>query len=138
METNDFKRKEVNYNNIDNDIVDIDEMDAAENKINPEIYIHQALIRAQQCLVNPNIQDGFMQYRIIVEHIESLCKSAKIITNEVIYKENIDKQIKELKESNVGLSSLELNTKMANLKLQLLTEQIFKNKVINISLKGNY
>jgi hypothetical protein len=125
------------YSKIDDDIADIDEIDAAENKINPEIYIHQALLKAQACLINPNIQDGFMQYRVLVEHIESLCKSAKILLNETEYKEKIKIKSDEIKQDNINLSSLELNTKLANTKLELLTEQIFKNKVINISLKGN-
>ena len=38
-------------------------------KINPDYYINHCLMKAQQCLVKDNVQDCFLQFRVIVEHL---------------------------------------------------------------------
>lgn len=116
-------------------IEDVDELSGTDIKINPEFYIHTAVLKAQEALVKENVQVGFLQYRVMVEHIETLCRAAKMLTKES-YDEAIEKYKKEneeyAKETNQEVKSVRLATK----KLELLMQQVFSAKVTTSHLKA--
>lgn len=114
-------------------VSELDEIDMGEIKINPDYYIHNAILKAQTALSNPNMKEGFVQYRLFIEHIEVLCKAANMLSND--YESNL-KTFKEsdqdyLKEND----SLIKNTLLANKKMQLLMNEVFSNKTSRVPLK---
>ena len=120
------------FQNYENKIVDIDEIEGVDIKINPDFYIHKALLKAQDALAKDNLKDGFLQYRQFIEYIEVLCKAAEII------KEDYDKNIKEFIDSeehkNITNETVR-STKLANKKLGLLMKEVFSSKTITSKLK---
>jgi hypothetical protein len=106
-------------------IIDIDEVQGTDVKINPDFYIHTALLKAQTALSKDNMKEGMLQYRIIIEHIEVLCKAANMIPNtydaEIEAFTKTDEMQKE-KEDFVK------STKIATKKLELLMTAVFSHK----------
>lgn len=94
-------------------------------KINPDFYIHSAIVRAQQALTKENLQEGFLQYRILIEHIEVLVKSAKFLPLDY------EKQIKEYQASYEYKKEDKghvRGVKLANFKLNLIMSEVFGRK----------
>jgi len=123
-------------NKIDEYKDNIDSIEALSGmdlQVKPDFYIHLALLKAQKCLTHEDVSSGFLQFRLIVEHLEILCNSAKLI-NEETYKTGIDEYKKEDQYINAE-SDLIQTTLLANKKLGLLTKEIFSNKTITDPLK---
>lgn len=125
--------KDQEYNKYDNEIVDTDEIEGTDIKINPDFYIHKALIKAQEALVKDNLNEGYLQYRQCIEHIEVLCQAAKMLDDE--YKKAIkdfldSKDYKETKDNQAK------SVKLANKKLGLIMRGIFSNKTATFNLKA--
>jgi len=114
------------------EIYDPEVLTDTEIKINPDFYIHNAIIKAQQSLLNPNFKEGLAQYRIFIEHIEILCKSGGLASTD--YGTKIDEYIKsnEYKELKEGEQKSHY---LANKKLELLLNSVFKNKPLKSQLK---
>lgn len=125
-----YKEKQ-DFNEYDDKIIDIDEISGQDIKINPDYYIHSALLKAQQALVKDNTKEGFMQFRIIVEHIEGLCRAAGRLTEE--YEKEIKKYAKDLDKKEGDIVNY---TKIANKKLELIMYNVFKTKTLIAPLKG--
>lgn len=112
---------------FDSKIKDIDEVTGTDIKINPDFYIHFALIRAQQALLSDDIKGAFLKYRLFIEHIEVLCRAANLLTEEY------DKTIKEFTDSSEYKDEINgdiRGSKLANKKLLLLMSEVFKGKTI--------
>jgi len=120
------------FDDYEKNIDEIDELDGQDVKINPDFYVHNAIIKAQQALAKDDIKVGFLQFRVIVENIESLCRAANLIT------ENYSQQLTEFKtsidyieEKNEDIKAIRL----ANKKFELIMKEIFQNKTISAPLK---
>lgn len=114
-------------------IIDIDEVIGTDIKINPDYYIHNAIIKAQQALINPEVKIGFMQFRILVENVEILAKAANMLPED--YEKEIEafKATKEYKEeTDTTIKSVRL----ANKKLQYILTEVFSAKVSTTPLKA--
>lgn len=120
------------FNKYDNDIVDTDEILGQDVNINPQYYIHNALIRAQKCLAKDNLQEGLVQFRFLIEHIEVLCKAANMITPE--YATEIKNYI-ATKEYLEDKSEIAQSVKLANKKIELLMKQVFSSVASTEPLK---
>lgn len=121
--------KDNDYSDIDNQIEDIDEIEGTDIKINPDYYIHNALKKAQECITNPNLKTGLMQFRILIEQIEILCSAGNMLPdNYEITIENYKKEI-SFDESN-EMSSL----KLAHKKELLLLKSVFSSKPLSSKL----
>lgn len=116
------------YQEYEKRTYDADNVIATDIKINPDFYIHKAIIKAQDCLTKENMKDGFMQYIIVMDHVEMLCRSAKIIVTEE-YNTEIDsfKNTKEYKEESDRIQQL---VKLANKKMQLMTTALFEKRTV--------
>ena len=114
-------------------IVDIDEISGVDIKINPDYYIHSALLKAQKALVNENIKEGFAQFKILIEHIESLCRAAKMIDNDYTKQVSEFEETKEIKEEKDPFVKM---VRIANKKLELLMTGVFDKKIITDPLKA--
>lgn len=122
-----------NYEYYEKQVIDIDEIDGTDIKINPDFYIHKALLKAQDALAKENLKEGFLQYRQFIEHIEVLCSSAKMLGPE--YEEQLESfknsdQYKNLNDKTAR------SIKLANKKLNLIMSLVFTNKTATFNLKA--
>lgn len=109
----------------DQQIEDLDEIQGTDIKINPDFYIHNAVVKAQQALVSPDLRAGLIQFRMLVENIEILCKAANMIP--VDYDTTISEFMKN--EHIEGNLSDTQSAKLANFKMGELFKIVFKAKV---------
>jgi hypothetical protein len=116
-------------------IENIEELGGTEVKINPNFYIHRALIRAQQSLVKENAFQGFLQFRMVVEHLGVLCEAAGITTED-----ELKAEIFKWKTEDEEYLSSENSTKpilYANKKFGILARMIFENATVNFKLSDS-
>ncbi len=123
--------KKEEYDEYENKTMNISELDGTDIKINPDYYIHKALIKAQEALLKDNMEQGFIQFRIIVEHIQVLCRSAKLLDSDFNKKVTEFKDTPDYKEEEKALVKSVL---VANKKLELLMDMVFQQKVNTASL----
>lgn len=112
-------------------IIDVDEILGTDLKINPDYYIHTALLKAQQALLNEDTRAGFLQYWVLIENIETLCKSAKMLPDDY------EDKVKDFEKGESYTKETDRSAKMAklaNYKLGLLMEQVFSHKTISAPL----
>lgn len=119
--------------NYDDEISDIDEIDGVDIKINPDFYIHKALLKAQDALAKDSLQEGFLQYRQFIEYIEVLCKAADIAGEE--YTKALD-EYKKTKEYTDIKNDTVKSMKLANKKLYLMMRDVFSAKTATFKLKA--
>lgn len=107
--------------------IDIDESKLPSDiRINPEYYIHFALLKAQNCFLKDNAEIGFSQYLMYIDHIENLCDAAGILSTRYLEKLNTYKESAEFKE-NKDRDIIKL-IKLANKKLNYLLYEVFSNR----------
>lgn len=107
-------------------IIDLEDVGGAEVKINPDFYIHWGIIKAQTALSNPNVTEAFIQYRLFIEHIEVVARSAKYLSDEY------DKKVKEFLDSDEYKNETDKNVKqalLANKKLELVCYEVFSQRI---------
>jgi hypothetical protein len=121
-----------NYNKYDNQVKDIEEIENTDIKINPDYYIHLALIKAQDCLVKDDVNGGFLQYVSVINYIENLCKAANMLPDN--YAETITEYKQKDEYRNIK-NDLTKMVRLADYKLNLLMQEVFMNKVITEPLK---
>lgn len=116
----------------DTQIEDVDEVIGTDIKINPDYYIHNAIVKAQAALINPDVKTGFLQFRLLVENVEILCKAARMIPAD--YDARIDEYKKTdeyAKEQAIDIRAVRL----ANKKLEILLTEVFTAKVSTAPMK---
>jgi hypothetical protein len=117
---------------FEKDIIDIDEIGGTDLKINPEFYIHNAILKAQTALTKDNTKEGFLQFIVIVEHIEVLTRAANYLPDD--YEEKI-KDFQDTKEYKDEEEKLNKKVKLANKKIELLMGEVFNSKTSTDPLK---
>lgn len=128
-----LKQEYNNFDAYDDKILDPEDITGIDVKINPDFYIHIGLVKAQQCLTSPNMIEGFLQYRVIVEHIEVLAKASNLLENDY------DDKLADFKKSEDYVKVNEdyaKNVKLAQYKLRLLMSNIFNSKAITKGLRA--
>lgn len=122
------------FDKYDAEIEDVDELAGTDVKINPDYYIHSAVLLAQRALADPDLKVGLLRFRMAVEHIEILCKASNMVDD--VYAKEVDEWEKEQAEKWKNISDTEKSTKLANKKLELLMRSTFAHKVSTSPLKG--
>lgn len=130
-----YQNKYQNVNNQDFSVApgdddNIDEIGRQDLKINPDFYIHLGIIEAQKLLTKDNMKEGFLQYTIMVQHLESLCRSANILDDEYPIK------IEEFKKTIVEPDALARNVMIANMRIELMLTAVFNKKTIRDKLSA--
>lgn len=124
-------KEEEKIKDYEEEILDTDEIIGTDIKINPDYYIHTALLKAQKALIKDNLQEGLIQFRFLVEHVEVLCQAAKRVP--VNYLEEIDK-FKDSSEYRKETDSIKKSTILAQKKLYILLTEVFESKTSTQSL----
>lgn len=112
---------------------DADILNDRDLNINPNQYIHIAIQRSQLALLNPNMEAGLVQYIFIVQQIELVCRSSRII-DEASYLSDVDK-FKRTDFYKNEKRELYQMMNVAQEKLRLLLTEVFNNKVSSAPLK---
>lgn len=121
------------FEEFENQILDADDDNLnTEIKINPDFYIHHALVNAQKSLLAENMKDGFIKYWSFIEHIEILCKSANMLPTD--YEDKL-KDFKQTDDYTNEENTLTKSVKLANMKLSLMMGEVFNRKTITEPLK---
>lgn len=102
-------------------------------KINPDFFIHNAIVKAQNALTKENIKEGFLQFTIFIEQAEEFCKAMGYISEK--YKEEIT-EYKKTDEFNAVNDELQRRVMVSNKKAGLLIGEIARNKPAIIALKA--
>lgn len=124
---------DFNEGKYDEDILDIDEVVGSDIKINPDFYIHKALLKAQDALAKDNLKDGWAQFRVIVEHIEILCRAAGMIDKDYEKRVSEYKASPEYTEDDLSYSR---SVKLGNKKIEFLMGLVFNQKTSTDPLKA--
>lgn len=119
------------YEEMDNSIIDVDEIAGTDVKINPDYYIHNALVNAQKALNEEDITAAFNRFRVWVEHAQDLADAAGMLTDD--YYTEVRKIPGEIDaESKEAGEELKPHARMARIssrKLKHIMKQVFSNKV---------
>lgn len=121
-----------NIKDYDKEIIDIDELDDIDIKINPDYYIHKALLKAQESLTKDNITEGFLQYRQFIEYIEVLCNAAGMLEEDYFIEVEKYKKTKDYTDSQKDIVK---SMKLSNKKLYLMMKEVFTAKTATFKLK---
>ena len=108
-------------------ILDVDEDVNMDLKINPDYYIHYALMSCQNALKNTDIRLLVIQYRHSVEHLEKLVKAAGMLPNDYQQLIKLDERKEESDETRM--------MKLSQKKFEVIVEQIFSRKTITQAMK---
>jgi len=112
---------------IEKQVLDNEDFGSAEVKVNPDFYIHNAIVKAQNCLLTDNIKEGFLKFRVFVEQIETLTDAANMIDKDYYEEiENFKKSEEYSKEEDYSIK----HSKLANFKLGRLMTRVFNRKAI--------
>ena len=117
----------TNVKDYEEQIIDVDELGGTDIKINPDFYIHHALIQMSKALANPDLKEGLSRYVLYAQHIETLAKAAKMIDDK--YTESIRKYKEEIKFNN---DTLGLKVQLADKKIELRDGTFTKKKITNL------
>lgn len=108
---------------LDNQIVDTEEYLGLDVQINPNYYVHKALEAAQAALAKDDIRSGFLQYRIIINHLETVARASNMLPKD--YDEQLNKYIAEDKTADKEVKDINLARK----KLEIILKHIFSNRL---------
>jgi|SRR6056297_1211209 len=111
-----------------------------DTKIHPEYYIHHAIIKAQNALIEDDPKTGFLKFRVLVEHLEALAHSACVVTPDEEIQENksYTDLIKEYEKSQDKIKDVKEHLKqvrIANYKFKLICSKAFESKTITSPLQ---
>jgi len=120
------------FNAYDSEAVAIDEVTDTNIKINPDFYIHTAILKAQNCLQKDDATSGFLQYGLLIDHIEVLCRSAGMISED--YDKSLQTYRSSLEYAQETKPALKI-ARLATAKFELLMREVFNRKTLKGALK---
>ena len=127
------------YNSYEEHIEDVDEITGTDVKINPDYYIHTAIVNAQQSLKEPNIKEAYVRFRIWIEHAQDLAEAANMITQDYLDRiKKIDEEIiSELGADDwASMPDYVKSARIASRKLKYLMKQVFSKKVATSPIRA--
>ncbi len=121
------KKEADDFKDYEKEVMDFDELGSStEVKVNPQYYIHSSLMKISKVFEEDDLKVWSIKYRQIVEHIEILCKAAKMQPDD--YDEKLrgfmNSESYKKKEGHAKSFSL------AEKKLSLLLGEVFESKTI--------
>lgn len=121
------------YAQYDKEIIDIDEIDGNDIKLNPEYYIHKTLLKMQDALVKDNLKEGMVMYRLLAEHAEVLCRGWAMLDDE--YDDEL-KKFKDSKEYKGVDGDLAKGVKLSDKKVELILARVSSSSPLLGHLKA--
>ncbi len=124
------------YEKIQDKISEYDDVGATDINMNPSFYVHKCILKAQDILGQDITDSGqlklnFIKFRIMIEHLESLCRAGKMLDDEYqkkIEEYKLTKDYTEEKEEHIK------NVRLCNKKLEYIMREVFKNQTVTEAL----
>lgn len=110
-------------NKFDDDVFDLDEVKGTDLKVQPSFYLHIALLRAQGCLIKDDMNQGFLQFVVLVDHCESLARAMGLLGGDY------DEKIKSLDISEDDFTPKGVRIRFAQKRLEFIAQEFFSNKI---------
>jgi len=130
------------YENYDTSVDDSVIGSFEEINIKPDFYIHKVLLKCQEALAKDDARTGFLQFSLLVNHLECLCNAGKMLkverVNEDDTEDTYEEKIKKFKQKEDYKSESDSITQkvlLANYKLELILTEIFQHRAITEPLK---
>lgn len=114
----------------ESEIIDIDDIESPDLKINPDFYMHKALLACQECLLDKDIKEGFVRYEVVVRHLELLARAAGKLPSDY------EEKLKEYKDTKEVQGSDYRQVLIHQKKLELILKLVFNSKAIITTLPG--
>ena len=115
------------YEDYEKNIENVSEIEGTDVKINPDYYIHNAIIKAQSVIANDNIEIGFIKFCVLVDNIETLADAAGQLPDD--YEKEIEEFIKKDNKYNSIKKDLLKQVCLANYKKKIILKNVFAAKV---------
>ena len=120
------------FTRFENDVIDLEEINTTDIKINPDFYIHNIILKGQAALVNIDLNAGMLQFRMCTENLEILCRAANRLP---IDYENLLKAYLASEDYTKEVNDNIKGFKLSNKKWELLLTEVFSSKTITQALK---
>lgn len=134
-ESLDYYKGNVQDYNIDEFGINPDDLLNTELKINPSFYFHLCFLKAQDCLVKDDVNDGFLQFMVNAQYLENLGYASGNIPGN--YEQLVEAKEKELrKDYSDDESKILLNLSMY--KFRIIQKEVFNAKTITKALNTKY
>jgi len=114
------------------EIVDSEGVFMVDGDINPFKYIDITIQRALLCLSKDDPQVGFFQYIVLINNLESQCKSIGKIQDD--YFNKVNEYIRSEDYTKTEEAGFKKELKLANKKFQFILEEINSNKKVESPL----
>lgn len=114
----------------DKEILDGEDFDKPEVNINPSFLIMNALLKAQNVLVQDEPKAAFLKYTVLIDYIETLAQSSNYLGDN--YNDELSEALKKYKSKGDNLIDM---SKKATIKLRIITEKVFGNTQLKTALK---
>jgi len=108
--------------NEDFDDTKFEDFGIVDMQLKPEFFIFNCLKRCPNCFQKEDVNGGLLQFRMLVEHIETLCIGSNIID---------EKDIKNVKDESNEVIDLARN---GNEKLKSMLPKIFESRKMNMPI----
>jgi len=125
----------INKDDYEKNTYDIDELEGSDVKVDPNYYLHIALIKLNNTFDSDiPLKESFQKYRHIVEHIEILAESANLLNED--YTKSLNDFLSSMEYKNDLTHNREIaSSKLSRMKLKLLLSKVFKHRLITDTLK---
>jgi hypothetical protein len=114
-----MNKEQDQYESIDNEVFDLEEVTHKDLKLNPDYFIFQSVGAAIKALSDNEFKTGSIKFRVLIETAENVALGAGRLTDE--YQQDLDQYVKELPADT---SNETRGVKIANRKLRLLMASI--------------
>jgi len=117
-------------NDIERDTETIDIFNSDLDSINPNVWFNKIESRLQYCLVKENANEGFKQYKMLVNHVEMLAISSRKM-NETEYEQELEE---EIKKADIKGDDLGVDMKKSMIKYKIILKNLLQRKNSDLNL----
>lgn len=124
--------EQQNQQDFQNTIENIDELDVPENKINPQYYLHLAILNVQNAYMNVDIKTGIIRFIIAVDQLESIIMAKGVSDKYKLHiSDDLAKELEKVGDSEITQGITKKELKSQQIKFKWMLEEIFsQTKVI--------
>lgn len=110
---------------FDNSSVDIEQFMGSDSKINPDFYIHNAIVKAQNSFDNVSFKEGLERYQIFINQLELISRACGRLVD-------YEQKLKEFKDTDAFQridDEVVRKIKLSEKKFELILSEINQNKL---------
>jgi len=129
---------DLSLNPMEKDNLGFEDIMDTSVKMNPNFYIHTAILFSQKILTlsvanKGNINEGLIGYNILIEQMETIARASGLLNQ--VYDDTIN-NFKQSSEYLNDTTSMVRTSKLCNKKLELVLESVFSRAPLKGCLRG--